>query len=169
MQRRRRQVAWSVALGVIAIGASAIFHPAPFLVWNASASVPVGLYLRAPAATIRRGDLVLARLPKAAGRMAADRGYLPAAVPLVKPIAATAGDTVCAIGDSVSIDGREVARRLETDSKGRPMPSWSGCRTLQSGEVFLLAKGVPDSFDGRYFGPIKRSQIVGKLVPLWIL
>jgi type IV secretory pathway protease TraF len=38
---------------------------------------------------------------------------------------------------------------------------------LQAGEVFLLMEGVPDSFDGRYFGPVTTAAIVGRLVPLW--
>jgi type IV secretory pathway protease TraF len=31
----------------------------------------------------------------------------------------------------------------------------------------LLMPGVPASFDGRYFGPIRASAVIGKLVPLW--
>jgi type IV secretory pathway protease TraF len=34
-------------------------------------------------------------------------------------------------------------------------------------ELFLLMEGVPGSFDGRYFGPVNRSAIIGRLVPLW--
>jgi len=95
------------------------------------------------------------------------RGYLPAGVPLVKRIAAMAGDTVCAQGDSIFIDGQSVAVRLSADGEGRPLPSWRGCRTLDQGEVFLLMEGVRTSFDGRYFGPTSISNIVGRLDALW--
>ncbi len=110
---------------------------------------------------------MLARLPDAAQKLAAERGYLPAGVPLVKRIAALSGDQVCAVGMTITINDRAVAERLESDSKGRPLPSWQGCRLLRRDEVFLLMEGVPDSFDGRYFGPVTRSAIIGKLIPLW--
>jgi type IV secretory pathway protease TraF len=28
--------------------------------------------------------------------------------------------------------------------------------------------GVPDSFDGRYFGPVPDSTIIGSATPLWL-
>jgi len=77
------------------------------------------------------------------------------------------GDVVCAFGDAISIDGRPIATRLRRDRMGRPLPGWSGCRRLGDGEVFLLMEGVADSFDGRYFGPVPASSIIGRLVPLW--
>ena len=35
------------------------------------------------------------------------------------------------------------------------------------GDVFLMNPGVPDSLDGRYFGPLPASSIIGRAVPLW--
>ena len=110
---------------------------------------------------------MLAELPDAARRLAAERGYLPAGVPLVKRVAALAGDMVCGAGAAIRINGRQVAERLSADLRGRPLPAWEGCRLLHGGEVFLLMEGVPDSFDGRYFGPVETTAIIGRLVPLW--
>jgi conjugative transfer signal peptidase TraF len=138
-----------------------------YLVWNASASVPLGLYLMTPDAPIGRHDLVLAWLPISARRTAADRGYLPVNVPIIKPVAAIFGDTVCAIEDGISINEKVIAKRLAQDRQGRPMPTWIGCKTLRDNELLLIAAGVTDSFDGRYFGPLEASQVVGTLVPLW--
>ncbi len=153
-------------LGVAAIGLSALIHPAPRLVWNASASAPRGLYWVGGAA-VARGDLVLARLPEAVRQLAAARGYLPAGVPLVKRIAAVGGDVVCGSAEAVSINGRVVAARLAADAHRRPLPAWTGCLSLGIGEVFLLMDGVADSFDGRYFGATPTGAIIGRLVPLW--
>ena len=59
-----------------------------------------------------------------------------------------------------------IRDRLEVDRKGRPMPRWNECRVLVRDEFFLLLKPA-DSFDSRYFGPVPRAQIIGRLAPLW--
>ncbi len=168
--RPRRQRGWrALIFGVTVLSilaTSATLVPTPRLVWNASASAPIGFYWRV-AGRPSRGDLVLGRAPIWARRLAAERRYLPLHVPIVKRVAAVADDVVCASGDAISIDGRLVAHRLASDRMGRPLPWWEGCETLGAGEFFLLMADAPDSFDGRYFGPIQRHAIIGRLVPLW--
>jgi conjugative transfer signal peptidase TraF len=166
-RRRRRSAVFAGAAALAALALPVLLKPPPRLVWNASASVPIGLYWVAPQEPVQRGDLVLATLPRTTRRLAAERGYLPAGVPVVKRVAAIADDRVCAIGPDVWIDGRAVARALSTDRLGRPLPHWTGCRTLGANEIFLFVEGVPDSFDGRYFGPIGTDHVIGRLVPLW--
>jgi conjugative transfer signal peptidase TraF len=164
---RRPRIPLALAgLGLAALGFATLAEPAPRLVWNASASAPVGLYWVSRSAPAR-GDLVLATLPPDARRLAAERGYLPVGVPLVKRLVAVSGDVVCAVGDAVFINGRHVAKRRERDPSGRALPRWTGCRVLAADEVFLLMAGVSGSFDGRYFGPVRRARIIGRLVPLW--
>jgi conjugative transfer signal peptidase TraF len=162
--------AWrALVLGVTmlsALATSASLVPTPRLVWNASASAPIGFYWRVAGRPFR-GDLVLARAPLWARRLAAERRYLPLNVPIVKRVSAVAGDVVCASGDALFIDGRLVAHRLASDRMGRLLPHWEGCETLGAGEFFLLMADVPDSFDGRYFGVSERHDIIGRLVPLW--
>ncbi|MHC0055537.1 conjugative transfer signal peptidase TraF [Actibacterium sp. D379-3] len=150
--------------GVTLIGISAIVH-VPLLVWNASASAPIGLY-RVTSGAPERGDLVLISPPKSIAKLAAERRYLPAGVPLIKRIAAIGGDDVCVFDGAIIINGKIVAHQIEADSKGRPMPRWNECRALVGDEFFLLLKPA-DSFDSRYFGPVPRAQIIGRLAPLW--
>jgi conjugative transfer signal peptidase TraF len=152
--------------GVAATGFPALIHPVPRLVWNASASVPVGLYI-VLSGKPSRGDLVLVHTPDSVRQLAAERGYLPANVPLIKRIVAAGGDVVCATGNVIFINGHAAAGRLARDRLGRLLPSWSGCHLLDSGEVFLLMRGVTDSFDSRYFGPVPATMIIGRLAPLW--
>jgi conjugative transfer signal peptidase TraF len=140
---------------------------APRLVWNASASASLGLYWVGGKSRLERGDLALAKLPESVLRLADQRGYLPTSVPLIKHVAALPGDHICTIGRAMLIGGRIAARRLKRDSKGRLMPVWEGCRLLSADEVFLLNADVPDSFDGRYFGPTRSDEVIGRLVPLW--
>jgi conjugative transfer signal peptidase TraF len=164
---RRRCAVALAALGITALAGSEFVHAGPRLVWNASPSAPLGLYRVAHDDPLVHGALVLAALPESVRGLAAERGYLPLGVPLVKRVAALAGDTVCGVGASLTIDGEVVADRLAADRRGRPLPAWEGCRTLGATEVFLLMEGVPDSFDGRYFGAVEASSILGRLVPLW--
>ncbi|HWL47257.1 MAG TPA: S26 family signal peptidase, partial [Sphingomonadaceae bacterium] len=85
---------------------------------------------------------------------------------LLKAVAAKAGQRVCRIGDTVSVDARRVAITRARDGRGRPLPVWQGCRTLKRGEIFLLNPSVPDSLDGRYFGPLPVSTVIGRATPL---
>jgi conjugative transfer signal peptidase TraF len=157
--------------GYCAVGAAvapALVRPAPRLVWNASASVAVGLYAARSPDGMRRGDLVAAHAPAAVARLMAARGYLPPRVPMLKHVAATAGQTVCRSGARISIDGTPVAEARSHDRNGRPLPVWSGCWTLQDGEVLLLNSASAGSFDGRYFGPVPARSITAILTPLWL-
>lgn len=152
--------------GIALVGFSAIAHPQPHVVWNASASVAVGLY-RVVSGAPERGDFVLVRLPKSIEKLAAMRGYLPAGVPLIKRIAAIAGDDVCAFDGAIIVNGEIVARQRKVDRAGRSLPRWNECRELVQGEFFLLGD-APDSFDSRYFGPVTSARVIGRLAPLWI-
>jgi conjugative transfer signal peptidase TraF len=167
-QHRLRR-GWRIAITAAGVGvllASAALTPAPRLLWNTSASAPIGLYWVSPGAWLERGDMAIARVPEPYRQLASERRYLPPDVPLVKRVAAYGGDLVCADGDRIIVNGRAAARRQERDSKGRPMPRWSGCVRLHGRDVFLLMNS-PNSFDGRYFGATKRTDIVGRARLLW--
>lgn len=170
-RRQSRGHSMGLILGASGLGLTAVTAPAPqrpILVYNATASAPVGLYRLLSSTSLNRGDLVLATAPPTARTLAAERGYLPADVPLVKRIAALHGDIVCADGSSISINGTRVAGRLSVDAQDRQLPSWNGCRTLGPDDLFLLMPDVPQSFDSRYFGPIAKEAVRGRLVPLWL-
>ena len=154
-------------LGIGLIGFSAAHNSPPWVIWNASSSAPVGLY-RMIAGAPQKGDFVLVRPPKPVSALASSRHYIPANVPLVKRIAAIAGDHVCVARRVILINGHAVARQLGRDSSGRKMPLWQGCRLLHEGEYFLLMAEVPASFDSRYFGPVRSKNLIGRLVPLWV-
>jgi conjugative transfer signal peptidase TraF len=167
-RQRRRLLSIAALIGIAAVplAASALWQAPVLLVWNASASAPIGLYRVQADAPVRRGDMVIAWAPGPARTLAAMRHYLPANVPLVKRVAAVAGDRVCAVGRSVSINGRRVAMRRKSDPDGRPMPWWTGCRRLARSERFLLMDN-PLSFDGRYFGVTRSSDVIGRAELLW--
>jgi conjugative transfer signal peptidase TraF len=155
-------------LAVAAVEIPAFVRPAPRLVWNASASIPVGLYAARPAGKLKAGDLVAAYPPAPVARLMAERGYLPLRVPMLKHVAAVPGQRVCRIDLRILIDGEPVAEARTRDREGRQLPSWQGCRTLGSHEVFLLNAASEASFDGRYFGPVSTRAIQASLTPLWL-
>ena len=144
-----------------------VWPPRPVLLWNASASSPVGLYRVSKVDRVRAGDLVVAWAPADARQLGAERHYLPSNVPLVKRVAAVAGDRVCAAGEAVFVNGRLEVLRRERDPAGRSMPWWNGCKALEDGDLFLLAPDVPQGFDGRYFGISDRRKIVGQARLIW--
>jgi conjugative transfer signal peptidase TraF len=156
--------------GLAAIGLLAILRPAsaPRLIWNTTASAPIGLYGLRPGARPSRGELVAALPPPRLARALAERGVLPLGVPLIKPVAAMAGQTVCRDGGLVSVDGRVLASARSHDRHGAPLPTWRGCRRLGRGEVLLLNPARDDSFDGRYFGPLPLASVWGPVRPLWL-
>ena len=138
---------------------------APRLIWNASASVPIGFYL-VRAERLRRGDIALARLPARTAEFALRRGYLRATPYVLKPVVAVSGDRVCRIGDRVTVRGRAAAVAQRRDLQHRALPVWQGCRSLAAGEIFLLTDDVR-SFDSRYFGPIAADNVGGRATAVW--
>jgi conjugative transfer signal peptidase TraF len=151
-------------------------RPLPRLIYNPSDSVAVGWYRVEPldrrADSLPRplsvGCIVLAQLPADAAALAAQRGYLPMRIPLLKHVGAVSPQRVCIVGRSVSIDGVLMAAVLPADRMGRPLPSWQQCRQLHPGELFLLSATNPASFDSRYFGPIAASDVIGVAHPVWL-
>jgi conjugative transfer signal peptidase TraF len=152
---------------VLVIGATALLHPAPWLIWNASASVPIGLYAVHPARMLRTDELLVVMPPEPLATFLDERRYLPKGIPLLKHVAALPGHTVCRTGDTISIDGSIFGAALDRDHLGRSLPVWRGCRVIAGGEVFLMNRQSVASLDSRYFGPLPTTAIVGRAEPIW--
>ncbi|PWB84310.1 MAG: S26 family signal peptidase [Methylocystaceae bacterium] len=152
---------------VLLIGGQSLAPATPWLVWNATASTPTGLYELQPADRLHALKLVAVRPPEHIVRFLADGGFLPKSVLLLKHVLALPGQTVCRAGTIITVDGVDVGEARDRDHLGRPLPSWTGCRTLRPDEVFLMNPTVQDSLDGRYFGPFPVTSIVARAVPIW--
>ncbi|WP_374575978.1 S26 family signal peptidase [Phenylobacterium sp.] len=162
--------AWVVASAVGAVAALAISaRPhSPTFVWNASASVPEGLYQVRPARKLQVGDVVVVAPPEPLASFLAQRRYLPRGALLLKPVAALPGHTICRAGLRLQIDAAPRGDARATDNLGRRLPAWRGCRRIRPGEVFLMNPTVSDSFDGRYFGALPVSAVIGRATPIWL-
>lgn len=157
---------YATTLGCAAIALTTCWRAQPPFVLNLTASVPVGVYLRS-AEALRVGDFAVVFIPPRYRDLAHRRGYLPRHRQLVKIAAARAGDAVCRMGSRVWIAGYRAVWVRRTDAAGRPLPTWHECRVLKANEVFVLGSRA-DSFDSRYFGPIDRRLVIGRVIPILV-
>jgi type IV secretory pathway protease TraF len=159
-----KTTAGKLALLVASVmGVGAAFTMAPrvsdWMLYNHSPSMPVGLYMRSDAG-LARGAIVTVRAREVAPALAAARGFDGPTHRFIKRIAAMGGDEVCAVRGRLRVNGADLAA---VPVRGQPNTSpaaWSGCRMLSAGEVLLLGD-TPNSFDGRYWGPIDARLVEG--------
>ena len=165
MTRRRTLTVTAMAVIGIASG-SAVDWPAK-LIWNATASAPVGFYTVEPTDALDVPELVAVMPPEPLAAFMVERGYVGRSVPLLKRVMGLPGQRVCRTGRTITVDGIEMGDALDRDRIGRELPIWQGCRTIGDDQIFLMNWGVRDSLDGRYFGPIPTSSVIGRAVPRW--
>ena len=157
-------VTYFAAMGV----AIAAFIPTPTkLIWNTTASAPIGFYTVEPADRIDVPELVAIMPPEPLAAFMVERGYIARGVPLLKRVLGQPGQRVCRAGGTITVNGIEMGEALERDSLGRDLPVWQGCRTIAEDEIFLMNLDVGDSLDGRYFGPLPVSAVIGRAIPLF--
>lgn len=165
--RHRRAVVLFTVLGIAALAWPSVHTPIARIVYNPSDSVPRGWYRIGPPDSLHVGSIVLARLPADAAALAAQRGYLPVHIPLLKRVGAMSPQQVCIEKHIVRIGGVAEAVARTVDGRGRPLSAWQQCRRLHEGELFLLSATNPASFDSRYFGPVADSAVIGSAYPMW--
>lgn len=164
MKARTAWFAGSVAFAALATLFVPVTH---HLVWNASPSIPTGLYAIRGKASLHVGERVAIEPPAPLRRLMSERGYLPDRVPLLKRVAAVSGQRICRFAHGVTIDGELVGVARARDRAERPLPAWFGCRRLRTGELFVMNPAAPDSFDSRYFGPLSTDAVIGRAKPVW--
>lgn len=127
---------------------------------NVSGSVPYGLYRLAPIrAPLARGPVVLFPVPESVQHVWSRW------TPLLKPVAAVAGDVVCSTEGRLCINGEDYGAVRRT-AHGTPLPHiQAGCTAVQDGEVFL-ASPIRGSLDSRYFGPVRIADLTAHALPV---
>lgn len=163
----RRLTLAVTALAVLTIGATSAIDAPTKLIWNATASAPIGFYTVEPAERIEVPELVAVMPPEPLAAFVVERGYVGRGVPLLKRVLGLPGQRVCRLRSTITVDGIEMGTALDRDRIGRDLPVWQGCRVIGDGEIFLMNGQVRDSLDGRYFGPIPASSVIGRVLPLW--
>ena len=163
----RRSYLAVTALAAIGIAAATTVETPTKLIWNATASAPIGFYTVEPADALDVPELVAVQPPEPLAAFMVGRGYVGRGVPLLKRVLGLPGQRVCRTGRTITVDGIEMGDALDHDRIGRELPIWQGCRVIGDGEIFLMNWDVRDSLDGRYFGPIPASSVIGRAVPFW--
>lgn len=164
MNRKRGTIS-ALAAGACAVAALAVASAsnADVVLFNHSPSIPTGFYVRTTS-DFEVGAVVTVRARDVASVEAARRHYDGEGDRFIKRVAAIAGQDVCSDGQTLRVDGVEVARVFVP--VGREVPTgWVGCRRLAADEILLLGD-TADSFDGRYWGPVSSSLVEGVWRPL---
>ena len=174
----RRRAAVTSAAGVLVLGSLAAAQLCGLRV-NTTPSMPVGVWrVTPPPGDLRRGEVVTVCLPHGdAARLAAERGYVSAGFcpdgrePVIKPVAAVAGDLVLVTRAGVSVNGIDVdgTAPLDRDTAGRPLQAFpAGTHKVQPDQVWLLAGFMRNSFDSRYYGPVPVGSVQSVAHPVWV-
>ncbi|KAB2676085.1 S26 family signal peptidase [Brucella tritici] len=137
------------------------------LVWNATASAPVGFYTIVPVGRLEVPDLVVVMPSEPVASFIVERGYVARDVPLLKRVLGLPGQRVCRSGREITVDNVPLGDALDRDSQGRDLPVWQGCHRIAPDELFLMNHEVSDSLDSRYFGPFPAAAVIGRATPLF--
>jgi conjugative transfer signal peptidase TraF len=140
--------------------------------FNGSESLPGLFYIVTNDAT---SPLIEFCPESVSSRLSSERGYRRSGVcpdgaaPMLKPIAAQAGDLVEVSPYGIAVNGttlRNSAPRFR-DSRGRPLTHWPfGRYRVPEGFVWVVSQYNALSFDSRYFGPVPIRSIRHHLHPL---
>lgn len=163
--RQKTLIAMGAAAAVLV--ATMTGEPVPLYIWNASPSVATGLYRVVPARRFHVAEVVAVRPPEPLATFLSFNGYLPARIPMLKRVLAMPGQTICRIGPVIFIDDIAVGAARDRDRRGRLLPKWQGCRVVAEGELFFMNWQSDDSLDGRYFGLLPASSVIGRALPVW--
>lgn len=138
---------------------------------NLSSSMPLGLY-RVTSAPVEGDALVEACVPLGAADFALANGYLPpgdcpgGVAPVLKRVLAVPRSEIDSQPRSLAVNGQHLAMTSSSrDSAGRSLPHAYGHFSLLGS--YWLVGANPRSWDSRYFGPVPRSAIRHRVLPLW--
>jgi len=155
---------------ILLVVESARFLIGPRYWLNLSRSEPVGLYIRETLhQPLQRGELVLLTCPPGYEKYLYGRKWLPEGWPLFKTVAGLPGDTFCVSEKQLTLNGKQIGPVSAIDSQGRSLPVLRGCRTVRENHILTIATGLKTSFDGRYFGDVPVTLIIGTVRPILTL
>lgn len=161
---------WGAAIAIG--GAASLAHSLGIRI-NHTPSLPVGVWrISALDGPLPRGRIVAfcpletEMFRDALRRKTIAPGMCPGGwEPMLKPVAAIAGDHVELSHSGVEINGAVMPGTIRVPYDfAIPFGSYN----VSAGEIWVLAAGHSRSFDSRYFGPIPITQVEGVADPVLI-
>ena len=153
--------AWTRTNKALAVFALMVVCSLPWIKFNLTASAPRGVWtLHRVPVVVERDMWVTLPVPPVAKR------YGPRWAPLLKQVAAVAGELVCVTDETLWIRGLSYGR-VYSQVQGQPFPHLEeGCFTVEAGSVFLASQAA-QSLDSRYFSSVAIADITAVATPLW--
>lgn len=156
-----------ILIAILTIGTFLLHSFGYSVVYSGSISMPRGFYAVTPVGEIQRGDIVLFHAPESAAQLIRQNHWGPRSGLLLKHVVGLPGDSVCERGGTLWLNGQSIVPVYRFYAPGKELPHASFCGRLAFDQYLLLSKTIARSFDSRYFGPIKRENILGKGYLFW--
>lgn len=161
-------------------------------VFNISESLPIGIYQKLEDKNFQKGDLVILDIPKERMDFMISRGYIDGNMlkTMLKRIEGVEGETFKVLtveelkgslfsenNEFSSIEISSLPKKFlikenkilgsisNFDSRGRQLPQIKSPLILNKDEFFVMGES-DNSFDSRYFGKIKKEEILYKVKPI---
>lgn len=136
-----------------------------WLSYQVSASMPKGFYwITLVHGALHRNEIVVFQPPKQFKEFLTAHHWLPDDGIMMKHVIGMPGDWVCKRDDYIWLNHHVLAPIFSHAPKGERLPELPFCQTLLHNQYLLMSLRVPNSFDGRYFGPVVRQRVIGRAI-----
>lgn len=156
-----------IGLLILELGIWVVQQQGYGITYQVSSSMPRGLYLTRPIDRLERGNWVILYPPNFATTYLLRYHFIPQSRLLLKSIAAVPGDFVCQQEHRLWINQHAVAVLLDQDVHHQTIAQRHFCQRLSTDEYLVIGLHDPRSYDGRYFGPVPRRNIIAQALPLF--
>ena len=185
-------ILWFLIFLIISFTSFIIFAKKNRYVFNISESLPIGKYQKLEDKNFQKGDLVILDIPKERMDFMISRGYIDGNMlkTMLKRIEGVEGETFKVLtveelkgslfsenNEFSSIEISSLPKKFlikenkilgsisNFDSRGRQLPQIKSPLILNKDEFFVMGES-DNSFDSRYFGKIKKEEILYKVKPI---
>ena len=184
-------VLWFLIFLIISFFSFIIFAKKNRYVFNISESLPIGIYQKLEDKNFQKGDLVILDIPKERMDFMISRGYIDGnMLKTMLRIEGVEGETFKVLtveelkgslfsenNEFSSIEISSLPKKFlikenkilgsisNFDSRGRQLPQIKSPLILNKDEFFVMGES-DNSFDSRYFGKIKKEEILYKVKPI---